>query len=223
LHGFRELIFEVRFIPNNQPVHSVAMSHMNPDSISLDRLRAQLHRASCIAEQSSVPAELIEAIRAADALCSELVNSASTPARRFQGHLDYTFDDESYQPNGRQVDVRVYFNWNDYDPADGPVAEWGAVIESVEVLAVRNFDHLGNAVDSHSHLQDVARELLEQNEEVVREACTQEGVRLGIGRSHPFYRPAYQRPPQVGIHVAPSRMAPSARTRQPSSSLRKLG
>jgi hypothetical protein len=188
----------------------------------LQRLSAQLHRASSLAERTNAAPELRAELNAREKLCGELLGSPPTRAPLCQGYLNYTLDDESYQPHGRQLDVRLGFNWNDYDPHDDPGATWGAVIESVEVLAVRYFDYQGNVVNSHDHLQGVARQLWERNEDEIREACTQEGVRLGIGRAHPFYRPAFNRMSATNPAGSP-RMAPSARTRQAAPVVGKLG
>ena len=137
-------------------------------------------------------------------------------------YLDYTFDDELFEPFGRQIDARVYYHWNDYNPGDDSDVGWGAVIDDVEVLSVREFDREGNSIPVAIYPRDLGWGILQQQLDEVREACTQEGARLGLGRSHPLYRPRRPAPAVANQHSIAPRMAPSARDRR-TSSTRKLG
>jgi hypothetical protein len=119
------------------------------------------------------------------------------------------------------VDVRVYYGWDDYNPADEPFPVWGARIVHVEVLAVRYLDQDGDAVDLGIHHRQLAMELLEGQRDEVTEACTDDGVRRGVGEAHPLHRPS----PAVGSVTGENmrRMAPSERTRQAPQERRRMG
>jgi hypothetical protein len=138
---------------------------------------------------------------------------------RRAGAIEYTLEDDECPPSGRQIDVRVYYGWEDYNPADEPYAVWGARIEGVEVLAIRYLDEAGDAVDLAMHHQQLALDLLEQQREQVTEACTDDGVRRGVGEAHPLHQAASS----PATSAANRRMAPSQRTRDARQQRRKFG
>jgi hypothetical protein len=178
----------------------------------IERICRQIEAAWEAARQSGQDAATL------DALASSLTRlrglTAPTAQRgkpRHQAYMDQTFDDEDCPPFGRQIDVRVYYEWHDYDRADEPSPIWGAQIQDVEVLAVRYFDQNGDVIGVADHHADLAWMLVEKNHERVTEACTADGYRRGLGAAHPLYWP----------DPAP-RMAPSQRTRE-SPRNRRLG
>jgi hypothetical protein len=83
--------------------------------------------------------------------------SAASPldGSKYHGSIEYTFEDEDYEPFGRAIDVRIYYRWRDYDSADDPHTVWGASIEELEVLAIRYFDKFGNEVERRAPRTDI--------------------------------------------------------------------
>ena len=145
-------------------------------------------------------------------------------ASKYAGSIDYTFEDEQYAPCGREVDVRVYYCWYDYDPADEPSPIWGASIEDVEVLAVRHFDQEGHEIPENEHRLDLAWFLLNRQYEEVTEACTADGYRQGAGESPITYAPAgSSTAATAGNNSFASRMAGSVSTRRAEQERRHLG
>lgn len=143
--------------------------------------------------------------------------NARRPDRAFKydGSIEYTFEDEEYEPFGRAIDVRIYYRWSNYNPADDPWPMWGATIEDWEVLAVRYFDNAGNEVPEADHFTDVAWHLLNKNYEQVTEACTEDGYRRGAGNAPITYAPGRLRS-KVVAPAKPDfgpRMVPSIPTR----------
>ena len=65
-------------------------------------------------------------------LDSLLVDPKADPSTKYDGSIHYTFEDEQYEPFGREVDVRVYYSWHDYDSADEPSPVWGATVDDLE-------------------------------------------------------------------------------------------
>ena len=156
-------------------------------------------------------------------------DARSAPQRtQYDGSIEYTFEDEDFEPFGRAIDVRIYYRWRDYDPADGPHTVWGASIEELEVLAIRHFDKFGNEVAMSKHSTDAAWHLLEKTYEQVTEACTEDGYRRGVGKAPLTYAPGKVRknPPSTFQKVPAnfgSRMAPSISTRPTQVDRRELG
>jgi hypothetical protein len=143
---------------------------------------------------------------------------------KYDGSIQYTFEDENYEPFGRAVDVRIHYRWCNYDSADNPHPVWGATIEDLDVLAIRYFDNSGNEVHASEHPLDVAWHLLHKNYQQVAEACTEDGYRRGVGSAPSTYAPgkrinvASQSLADVG-----TRMAPSVSTRPAQLDRRQLG
>jgi hypothetical protein len=149
--------------------------------------------------------------------------AAKDTTSRHAAYLDYTFDDEDCPPYGRQLEVRIHYDWSDYDRADEPFSVWGAQVADVEVLAVRYFDQNGDAVEVDAHHADVAWLLLERNREQVTEACTADGCRRGVGAAHPLYAPPARRAAASSAALPAPRMAPSQRTRTVPNERRQHG
>ena len=134
----------------------------------------------------------------------EVVRSSAIPS------ISYTFE-EVDGLGRREFDVRIYYGWTDYDPADEPSPIWGAHIEDVEVVAVRYFDRDGEQVDWQTHAGVMAWDQLELEHHRVLSACTNDGALRGLGRVHPLFVPEPARP---ALQADSSlRMAPSVRTR----------
>lgn len=144
---------------------------------------------------------------------------------RYAGSVEHVFEDEDYAPHGRIFELRVYYDWTDYDPADGPHGEWGPTIEAAEVIAVHYFDEAGNEVLASDHDDVDAWDLIEADYERVLDACREDGYRTGAGESPPWYHPAsrvaaplrHYRIDSASDQPAPGveiRLSPSIPTRQ---------
>jgi hypothetical protein len=143
---------------------------------------------------------------------------------KYDGSIEYTFEDESYEPFGRAVDVRIHYRWCNYNPADNPRPLWGATIEDLEVLAIRYFDNAGNEVHSTEHPLDVAWHLLHKCYQQVTEACTEDGYRRGAGSAPPTYAPGRRvNAASPSLADIGTRMAPSVPTRPAQLDRRQLG
>ena len=137
----------------------------------------------------------------------------------------YTFEDEYYEPHGRLIDIRIDYDWIDYDPADEPFVSWGPTIADVNVLAVRYLDEDGNEVSAPAHYKELAWELLNKHHEQMLEACTEHGYQHGVGRTPATY--SRQRAPSalasIGERAFVPRLAPSEPTRASQQNRRQLG
>lgn len=188
----------------------------------IEHVREQVRSALADATEEKTRVALTASLN----LLETLVRSPSHErASKYAGSIEYTFADEQYEPFGREVDVRVYYAWYDYDPADEPSPVWGASIEDLEVLAVRHFDKHGNAVNLDEHCLDIAWHLLNQDHELVKEACTEDGYHSQAGKVPFTYSPLHSSA-QVSAPAPPSftaRMAPSVPTRKAGKDRRQLG
>ncbi|WP_254510973.1 hypothetical protein [Anatilimnocola floriformis] len=130
---------------------------------------------------------------------------------KFAGCLEYVLEDEDFAPHGRNLELRVHYSWNDYDPTDDPHAPWGPTIEAVDIVAVNHFDAAGNEIpaDGLEVSKEMAWELVEADAERVLEACREDGYRTGAGESPEWYYPAKQ----ASSRIAP-RLSRSIPTRQ---------
>lgn len=159
----------------------------------------------------------------------ELLDALAGPPRvdrssKYAGSIDYTFEDEQFEPFGREVDVRVHYDWYDYDSADEPSPVWGAAIADLEVRAVRHFDEDGNEVDADQHDLDVAWSLLNLQYEQVTDACTEDGYHRGVGKAPSTYAPPRSSTTAGAVATSFSdRMAPSIATRAGKQDRRQLG
>ncbi len=190
-------------------------------TISMQRIqqvREQVQAA--IASGAADGNHTVEVLQASLEILNALV--AISPPRPRPGTLSggsilHTFEDEDCPPAGREIDVRIHYTWNDYDPADEPFPIWGAHIEDLEVLAVRYFDPHGKVLELGAYHQELAWSLLAKETEAVTQACTDHGCRTGVGMSHPLYTPSR-------VDLSPGsarRMAPSARNREVQRARRK--
>ena len=174
-----------------------------------DKVLQALERAI----QNGLDPTTFDALQATSALLNSLIGPVTAgPEVPYRGWIDYTFDDDECLPYGRQVDVRIFYGWDDYNPADEPFPIWGARIEEVEMRAVRYYDQGGNVIELSLHHRDLAWDLLAREREMVIQACTDDGCRRSVGTAHPLYTPARAQSP-VGASVR--RMAPSERLRGP--------
>lgn len=198
---------------------------MNPSPADqLEAVRRRLERALHAAHETKADASVIAELRAAlDALADDEASRQIPGPQSYRsprgGYIERTLEDESFAPHGREFDVRVHFDWIDYSPGDAttPAAGGQAVIVDVEVVAVRYFDEHGNAISAAQHHDDAATALARQQWDLLEEACTAQGARMGAGITSPLYS-------GVGseVHSTSRKMAPSARTRCGSQG-RKFG
>jgi len=197
-------------------------SQTDSDRATIERAREHLQAALKEATGEDARRALAASLRILDDAAS---SPAADDSSSHAGSIDYTFDDEAYEPHGRQVEVRVFYRWEDYNQQDQTPATWGAAIEGLEVLTVRYFDEDGEEVTPREHHQDLAWDMLEQHREQVSEACTEDGYRCGLGVAPPSYVPSSGAAEtgasrNAGFAV---RMAPSEPTRQAQQSRRRWG
>jgi hypothetical protein len=192
------------------------------DSSRIDQARKKVCAALTEANNDATRDALHASLEILDTL-AEMPHAQRSS--KYAGSIDYTFEDEQYEPFGREIDVRVYYCWYDYDSADEPSPVWGATIEDIEVLAVRNFDKDGNEVLSSEHHLDLAWLLLNRQYEEVTEACTEDGYHRGAGEAPVTYTP--QRSSSDAASPAQTnfagRMARSLPTRRAEQERRHLG
>ncbi|MEQ8789697.1 MAG: hypothetical protein RIC55_25610 [Pirellulaceae bacterium] len=202
--------------------------HSDSDTAALERARQQLQAALSATTGEAARRALADSLRVLDTALDASPTSSDMLTSRdagdsFSGSIDYTFDDEAYQPHGRQVEVRVFYRWEDYNRNDPPLSAWGASIEQVEVLAVRYFDEDGHEVSPREHHDDLAWDLLEAQREQVTELCTEDGYHRSVGVAAPSYTPPSGR---TGAAVAGDfaiRLAPSQSTRTSQEGERRWG
>ena len=82
---------------------------------------------------------LRECIQVLDALNSSF--DAEHAGRHHDDYVTWTIEDESYAPGGRELDLRLYYDWEDYSPGDHVTPHSGGYgsLEDIEVVAVRHF------------------------------------------------------------------------------------
>ncbi len=188
----------------------------------IELTREQVRRALPHATDKKMREALSASMQILDAL---LVAPKVDRSSKYAGSIHYTFEDEPYEPFGREVDVRVYYSWYDYDAADEPSPVWGATVDDLEVLAVRHFDKDGNELDQAEHDLDIAWHFLNNQHEEVTEACTEDRCHNGAGTA-PIANTPIRSSFKVAAEAAPSpapRMAPSSTTRKAQQDRRELG
>jgi hypothetical protein len=186
------------------------------------RIERALHAAL---ETDADPAVIAELRAALDELAGDdqeqyrLAGPASYRSPQ-GGYIERTLEDEAFEPNGREFDIRVHFDWIDYSPGDAvtPPSGGRAVIVDVEVVGVRYFDEHGNAISSAQYHDSAATALARAQWDQLEEACTEQGAKLGAGATSPLFSAATSAALPSG-----RRMAPSARARGTTRSERKLG
>ena len=196
---------------------------MDPDS---NEVLEKLSAALPLAESSpACPAEVLEALKASKDF---LTGSMSGGVRRqHAGSIRWTFEDDAYEPNGREIELLLHYDWEDYSPSDGvtPSAGGCAQITDLEVLAVRYFDEHGDVIDMDQHHLDTAWAVVERNRELLEEKCTDAGHRAVVGRTSPirFFDSDPAEGSSEGQETSDWRMAPSARKRGGKQGIRKQG
>ena len=153
----------------------------------------------------------LEKMRAAVA---EDIDAVERRLERYAGHIEWTLEDEAYEPHGRQFDIRVYYDWVDFDPGDQTTPPSGghAEIAAIEVLRVSYFNARGEVIPAADHELEAAWDLLARYSGPIESACSDDGKSAGMeevrGRS-----------PRKSI----LRRAPSARERFRDSHRRASG
>src|SRR5687767_2311020 len=95
----------------------------------VEELREQVERALQSVLNSGGDQKVIEALRSSLEMLDMVADSTEAfQPPRHRGSIDYTLEDDACPPYGRQVQVRVYYDWDDYNPADEPFPIWGARI-----------------------------------------------------------------------------------------------
>ena len=144
-------------------------------------------------------------------------------SRNFAGSLDYTLDEEAH---GREIDIRLYYNWEDYNRADEPFPVWGATIEEFEILGARRIDESDTeALECvEDDVSKVAQELVNDLELTLIEACTEDGYHKGVGEAPPSYSPPPILPVSSNTQSGlTARMAGSLSTRNTEQQRRRFG
>lgn len=182
------------------------------DKSSHGQAQTRIEEALQAARRTGADASVIDALEAARSCLAPTDAAGHLRARREGGLITRTFEDESFEPHGREFDVRVHYDWIDYSAGDAvtPAAGGHAVITDIEVIDVRYFDEHGRVIDVDQYHDDAATALAREQWEQLEEACTEQGARTGAGETSPlFFGAPLQTVPQAG----PRRMAPSARQR----------
>lgn len=183
-------------------------------SLDIQTLQRHVELAIELAESGGDRGELLESLREAREMLSAIAASRpATGATRHDGSIQYTLEDESCEPYGRELDVRVYFDWDDYSSQDAPSTAWGARVSEIEVLAVRYFDQQGNSITVDEHHLEAAWELLERDRELVEQLCAE-----AADSQYITFDARRSAPAAVAL-----RMAPSQRDRRATSARRKHG
>ena len=154
---------------------------MNPniDPARLDEVRSRLRAALELVDNDQVRETLAATLQLLDDASDARPIDRSSP---HAGSVVYAFEDENYEPFGREIDIQIDYDWDDYDQADEPFASWGPTIVNVSVLAVRYLDENGNEVPANVHYAELAGDLLNKHHEQLLEACTEHGYQQGVGR-----------------------------------------
>ena len=185
------------------------MAHSDLKTV-LNKLEAALP----VAESSpDCPHDVVEGLKAAHCLLSE--SAASHLRKQHAGVIRWTFEDDQYEPNGREIEVLIYYDWDDYSAGDGVTPSCGgcAQIADIEILAVRYFDEHGNVIGEQQHHLDVAWDAVESNRELLEEMCSDAGHRDDAGRTAPVRFPGTSGIESPDSNESTWRMTPSARSR----------
>jgi len=187
------------------------MPHPDPQQVL-----QQLASALPLAESSpNCPAEVTQALRASKQLLE--ASAPGQPARQYAGSIRWTFEDDGYEPNGREIEVLIHYDWDDYSAGDSITPSSGgcAQIADLEVIAVRYFDDRGEVIDHDRHCLEAAWNAVEQNREQLEESCTDAGPNDGAGRTDPirFSGMLAMQTSGQDQQGSPWRMTPSSRQR----------
>lgn len=159
-----------------------------------------------------------EALRKGLEVLETLAAERADPASRYDGYIETTIEDDV----GRSIDVRVFYDWSDYDPRDEPHAEWGAVVGEIQILGLSHVDCSGNEVTLSEHALEVVYRRMQEEHGIFYDRCTEDGYRRGLGEAPFFYSP-YTAPTDRSSPEFSSRMAGSLPTRLQSESRRQSG
>ena len=188
----------------------------------IDAVRQQLQSALAQAAGDQLREALVVSLQ----LLDELVEvTPAVRSSRHAGSMVWTFEDENYEPYGRQIDVRIDYDWDDYDAADAPFVSWGPTIADVAVLAVRYLDEDGNDVSANVHYTELAWDLVNKHHEQMIDLCTEHGYQHGVGKSPITYRSrstTSTSAPTSNSEFVP-RLAPSEPTRASQQNRRQFG
>jgi len=195
----------------------------DPKGFSIERIQALQTKLSLAIDSvgTEVSNIVAEALGESHDLLASLLGAVTNGSARYDGFIDHTFVDEAYEPHGREVDVRIFYDWQDYDADDEPSPVWGADIADIAVRQVRYLDQDGNVQEMGRHHEDVAWDLLEQQRDFLTELCTDDGCHNDVGIAHPLHSPCPI--PMAASEPDGRRMAPSARNRVSIESQQKLG
>jgi len=173
----------------------------------------QAARLAATAAKAALQSADVEEMRQALLLCQALTDSvaAHPDPVDLSSHIVTVFD-ESCGPFGREFDIQVDYQWQDFDITDAPHAPWGAQIRQAQVVAVRYLNEQGESVSIAEHHADACDAWLRENWEQLQERCTQAGSDSG-GVVSPLY--AATPPTDTGNQIdcnndSPRRMSPSA-------------
>ena len=128
---------------------------------------------------------------------------------RYDGSIEHDFEDHD---TGQSIKVRVFYNWTDYNRADEPNPLWGATVEDLQVIGVSNIDRNGDSAPLHSYFLDAAWNRMQEEMELIRGRCTEDGYHRGLGEAPFSYRP-YGTPAPTSSQEFASRMVSSMPTR----------
>jgi len=200
------------------------------NEISFDRVnsaRISAVQALKLAEETRVPQEVVDALRECLEVLDTLDHRFDTEhaGHRHDEFLTWTIEDPACFPGGREIDVRLYYDWEDYCPGDRVTPGSGgfASLTNIEVVAVRYFDERGNVVSLGEYHHDVAWDLAERDRATLEDAVTAVGYTRGTGETNPLFVPNRLTPAEEERERAERRMAPSSRKRSPSQGFRKYG
>lgn len=197
------------------------LMHSTIEIAKIEEVLQQVRSALNAGSEEETRAALLASLQILDMLAE---GRPPIQSSKYDGSIEHTFEDEHYEPFGRAVDVRIHYRWCNYNPADKSHPVWGAMIEDLDVLAIRYFDDSGNEVEASEHSLDVAWHLLHKCYEQVAEACTEDGYRRGVGSSPSTYalgkRSNVAKQPLAAIDT---RMAPSVPTRSAQLGRPQLG
>jgi hypothetical protein len=200
------------------------------NEVSFDRVAAaRIHAAQALelADVTQVPAEVTDALRECLNVLEAFDNRFDTEhaGHKHDDFVTWTIEDHACFPGGREIDVRLYYDWENYCPGDHVTPDSGgfARLEDIEVVAVRYFDEQGNLASLGDHYHDVAWELAEKDRSVLDDAVTSVGYARGVGETNPLLVPSGLRHVEEEREPSQRRMAPSARKRTSSQGVRKYG
>lgn len=164
-------------------------------------------------EKESNP-EIKSALNKVLAVVANAAGVSESRAEKHAGYIDWTLQDESFEPSGRDFEVRVFFDWVDRGIGDSVTPSFGgyAEIADIEIIGVRYYDAHENLISAAQHHVEAAWQLLANDSGRIEDACTQAGKSAGVDS-------LYQATSQTSIQ----RLAPSVRQRSAEDQRRAMG